>query len=122
MKALSIQQPWCYAILNCGKDIENRTWRTSFRGRIRIHAGKTYDKKGEEFLKRMGFDVPANLPQGALVGEVDIVDCKPVEEVVSGWAFGPMCFRLENIEAYDEPIPCKGKLGFFTPDDALLSD
>ena len=28
MKALSIRQPWAWAILHAGKDIENRDWRT----------------------------------------------------------------------------------------------
>jgi hypothetical protein len=39
MKALSIKQPWVWAILNVGKDIENRTWMLSQnRGR---HEGRS---------------------------------------------------------------------------------
>ena len=34
MKALSIRQPWAWAIINAGKDIENRQWPTKFRGSI----------------------------------------------------------------------------------------
>ena len=30
MKALSVKQPWVYAILREGKDIENRSWQRSF--------------------------------------------------------------------------------------------
>jgi len=37
-RALSIRQPWAYAILHLGKDIENRPWRTNFRGPLLIHA------------------------------------------------------------------------------------
>src|SRR3990167_9411398 len=40
MKALSIRQPWAWLILHAGKDIENRGWPTSFRGRFLIHASK----------------------------------------------------------------------------------
>src|SRR5262245_59918085 len=40
MNALSIRQPWCWAILHAGKDVENRNWRTIFRGRFAIHAAK----------------------------------------------------------------------------------
>ena len=40
MKALSIRQPWAWLILNAGKDIENRSWYTSVRGRVLIHASK----------------------------------------------------------------------------------
>lgn len=40
MKALSLRQPWAWAILNAGKDVENRTWKTPFRGDFLIHAAK----------------------------------------------------------------------------------
>jgi len=28
MKAITIKQPWAWAIVFAGKDIENRSWRT----------------------------------------------------------------------------------------------
>jgi hypothetical protein len=37
---LSVRQPWAWAILN-GKDIENRDWSTTRRGRFLLHASKT---------------------------------------------------------------------------------
>jgi len=40
MKALTIRQPWAWAIFHAGKDIENRDWPTRLRGRIAIHAAK----------------------------------------------------------------------------------
>ncbi|MCP4687042.1 MAG: ASCH domain-containing protein, partial [Desulfobacterales bacterium] len=46
MKALSIRQPWAWLIANGYKDIENRSWRTSFRGEFLIHAGKKFDGAG----------------------------------------------------------------------------
>lgn len=38
MKALSIRQPWAWLIANGYKDIENRSWRTNYRGPVLIHA------------------------------------------------------------------------------------
>jgi hypothetical protein len=38
VKALTIKQPWAALIMRCGKDIENRDWRTSMRGIIAVHA------------------------------------------------------------------------------------
>jgi hypothetical protein len=40
VKALSIRQPWAWAILHAGKRIENRDWRSvpSYRGPLLIHA------------------------------------------------------------------------------------
>lgn len=40
MKALSIRQPWAWLIVHGGKDIENRSWHTKFRGRFLVHAAK----------------------------------------------------------------------------------
>lgn len=44
--ALTVQQPWAWLIVKGYKPIENRTWRTDFRGRLVIHAGKTFDTAG----------------------------------------------------------------------------
>jgi hypothetical protein len=40
VKALSIRQPWAWLIVNGQKDIENRCWKTHFRGKIYVHAAK----------------------------------------------------------------------------------
>lgn len=40
MKAITIKQPWASLIAAGLKDIENRTWKTNFRGRVLIHAAK----------------------------------------------------------------------------------
>ena len=42
MKAITIKQPWAWAIIFAGKDIENRTWHTHDRGPLLIHAGAAY--------------------------------------------------------------------------------
>ena len=42
MKALTIRQPWAWAIIFDGKDVENRSWNTSYRGDLAIHAGVAY--------------------------------------------------------------------------------
>ncbi len=40
MRALTILQPWAEMIARGVKRVENRTWRTKYRGEIAIHAGK----------------------------------------------------------------------------------
>jgi hypothetical protein len=116
--ALSLRQPWVFAILFLAKEIENRTWRSRRRGRVILHASRTFDDAGLRYLKEAGFDVPDDLPMGAYVGEVTITDCRPVAACVSPWAFGPWCFTLERPVRYPEPIPGRGQLGFYPfPDD-----
>ncbi|MEE6129147.1 ASCH domain-containing protein [Chryseobacterium arthrosphaerae] len=82
MKALSIKQPFASLIAHGIKPIENRTWKTNFRGRIYIHActPRKFEVKfsneqtieAAPILKQL-FD--NTLPFGAIIGEVDIVDC-----------------------------------------------
>jgi len=39
-KAISIRQPWAWAIMHGLKTVENRSWVTRVRGRIWVHAGR----------------------------------------------------------------------------------
>jgi hypothetical protein len=55
-----------------------------------------------------------DIQTGAIIGEVDIIDC--VTESKSPWFVGPYGFTLANPVLYDKPIPCRGMLGFFEPD------
>jgi len=40
MKAITLRQPWATLVAIGAKEIETRSWRTSYRGPIAIHAGK----------------------------------------------------------------------------------
>lgn len=112
MKALSIMQPWAYAILHLGKDIENRSWRTEVRGRILIHAGKKIDQKS---LKLLEYEYsllvkPEMLTTGGIIGSVEIVTCVTFSS--SKWFLGKYGFVLRN--PVELPFfPCLGKLNFF---------
>lgn len=110
MKALSIRQPWCQLILFAGKDIENRSWQTNFRGPVLIHASKTFD--GDAYDRREFLSENPDTEFGGIVGMIDIVDC--VSQSNSPWFHGPFGFVLKNPKAINF-IPCKGQLGFFTP-------
>lgn len=120
MKAISVRQPWAWLIVRGDKDIENRSWKTKFRGEFLVHASMGFDRKGYEWLinnaKALGIDVRSipfagDFERGAIVGKATIADC--VTKSDSPWFFGPVGFVLEKAEAFDKPIPCKGRLGFF---------
>lgn len=117
IKCISVRQPWAYAIAHFGKDIQNRTWSTRYRGEIFIHAGKA--KLSEEdvnrtnaVLKKWGLKSipPGGLQYGYIIARADLVDC--VTKSKSGWFEGPYGFKLKNVEPI-EPIPMVGKLGLF---------
>jgi len=121
--ALSIRQPWAWAIIHAGKDIENRDWATKFRGPVCIHAAKSMTR--DEFdsfvsLARAMFrngdwtgdlvPEPKAFSRGGIIGVAEIVDCVDASE--SPWFFGRYGFVLRNPRAV-EFIPVKGALGFF---------
>ena len=106
------------------KSIENRTWPLPTRfpvpQRVYVHAGVRRDH--DALLWLMGKGLPAGIalmlesdriPRGAIIGEVTITDC--VTESKSFWFTGPYGFVLSDPVAYETPIPCKGRLGFFEP-------
>lgn len=81
-RALSLMQPWAYAVTNLGKTIENRTWFTDYRGEFWIHAsmnvtGRYYREACEKILEVSGKTVPHQkaLKYGGIVGRARIVDC-----------------------------------------------
>lgn len=131
MKALSIHQPWAWAILHAGKCVENRKWRTNHRGPLIIHASKSRASYAAQDLavwrERYGVELPAwdELVTGAIVGVVEVIDCVPVGDLStsSPWAFGPWCWVLENPRAFQEPVPWKGQLSLYqVPESVLLEE
>ena len=122
MRALSIRQPWAWLVVTGNKDIENRTWQTSFRGRIFVHAsqrmvaGDYPDQR--RHVAAAGIIIPAELARGALVGEVTITGCLSASD--SPWFCGPYGFTMQDPVAYDAPIPYRGQLGFFPVDERAL--
>jgi ASCH domain len=44
-RLLTIRQPWAWAIIYGGKDVENRSWLTKHRGPLLIHAGSAFDPR-----------------------------------------------------------------------------
>ena len=44
MKIISVRQPWAYLIVAGYKPVENRTWNTSYRGPLLIHASQAMEE------------------------------------------------------------------------------
>lgn len=142
MKVLSVRQPWAWAIIHGGKDIENRNWKTPFRGRLAIHAGTKFDLAQWEFesmaMNNYGplwaamchrfiatYDFIGNEPRGAIIGTVEVVDCITDRLCDSPWkAEGDdfYCWLLANPVALREPIPMKGQLGLWDVPDSLIEE
>jgi hypothetical protein len=73
--ALSLKQPWATLLVHRRKSIEIRSWPTSRRGRVLIHAAGTVDSRDAAWEL-----VPEELLEytrllGGIVGCGDITDC-----------------------------------------------
>lgn len=99
--------------------MENRTWATTYRGPLVVHAGKKYDHDGHAFIENeLGLMVPKDLPCGGIVGMFELVDC--VTSYRSKWFFGPYGFVVGS------PTPLSfmeypGKLGFMDIPDEIIA-
>jgi len=128
MKALTVLQPWAWAIAAGHKRIENRTWATSYRGPLVIHAGRDHRlmAPGIQFLRGVGIERPLldGLPFGAIVALAELVNCVRYDDQTTAlhddpFAEGPVCWVLDNVVEV-EPVPYRGAQGLFdVPDDVV---
>lgn len=128
-KVLSVRQPYASLLVSGEKNVENRSRRTNYRGRVLIHASakmhdiipalekiKKHGVKFSPFHKKI-FDAAENCEFSAIIGCVDIVDCVDcnTHTSLSEWAEGG-CFWwiCRNARLFDKPIlGVKGKLGIW---------
>ena len=150
MKCLTVCVPYPYLMFLPRDDprwkgVENRTWRTSYRGPLLIHAGLS-----KRFLHLVGkgnlpmfpkdeeYDIPlSEMKRGVIIGQVDLVDCLSVygphhrfsdPSAIRRFPWllghrhveGPVCWVLANARKLVEPIPFKGAQGLFSVPDSTL--
>lgn len=122
MKALTVLQPWAWAIIHGPKRIENRTWFTRYRGPLAIHAGVSHARLGDEGELLPGMPPYCELVYGAIIGTVDLVDCVRLVDVAGRpFATGPWCWIIERPQALARPIPFRGRQGLYDIPDELLA-
>jgi hypothetical protein len=71
LPAISIKQPWAWAILNAGKDVENRSWPLPTKYAVKhilIHTGKRIEQDAVIHLRHLGYKVPHHMKTGGIVG------------------------------------------------------
>ena len=126
MKVLTIKQPWATLIMQKNKRFEFRSWKTNYRGKLLIHAGKGVDKQAVKRLKKY---LPDDLPSGKILGKVEIIDCIKCDENFKKMCqkenadiYAPTMFeenfawQIDNVEVFDNQIETKGKLGLWNID------
>lgn len=149
MKALTICQPYAHLIVTpqeglpagyTHKRVENRQWKTDYRGPLLIHAGKSRSWLGDSDEQRL-----PGMAFGCLVGIVDMIACVHSFDVVANdllflrnpdeksihdltWlkthphTEGPWCWVLDHARRFHEPIEYRGQQGLFDVPDHLIPE
>lgn len=152
MKAISLWQPWASAVVRGSKRIETRSWKTNYRGPLAIHAAKR--RKVTELIGfgacwawcgALGFIMSGaklydRLPFGAIIGMVDLVDCRETgsftnneldelrgyeiyqwtERQMGDFSLGRWGWVLEHPRKLKKPIPMTGAQRLFNVPDGIL--
>jgi hypothetical protein len=146
MRILTVRQPWAWAIIHGGKDVENRVRNIAgdYRGPVAIHAGVTWDWETQLGVIEMPHPTSMALVRGAIIGVVDLVDVhladdclaqlgvyqghesEPDMECCSDWAEYSRerdvhHLVLANPRPLADPIPYRGALGLRRLDEATAA-
>lgn len=140
MKALTIWQPWVWAIMHAGKRLENRGWYCHYRGPILLHAAKRYDPQEivetmveiTDVARESGLKVPQvtlrelQASCGHLLATANVVGCiRPggtIPEGQDGWYMGSYALVLADVRPLPRPIAFRGQQGLFEVPETVLND
>ena len=146
MKCISLWQPWATLLALGEKQIETRSWNTNIRGIVAIHAAKRKwdsdivrrtpyvtvlqryrpNKAGCFFYDDMLKEI---LPLGCIIAIGELKRCIEIteENTPCGYEYafgdyrpGRYSWLFSNVKKI-EPIPYKGRQGFFEMPDNLVS-
>ncbi len=128
MKVLSIIEPWASLIKENVKYIETRSWKTTYRGKIYIHASlKKVPKNNDHINKLVSLLKEKDFKYGHIIAEANLVDCIYMDEefineiksnqteyLCGDYQIGRYAWKLTNIKPLSQPIKASGKLGIWT--------
>ena len=150
MRAITVQQPWASAIATGAKTVENRSWWTSYRGPLAIHAGTRWsDRGGESPLiadwwgeqQWPGADQACHplphrelFPTGAIIAVAELVDVHPDAGCCPPWGEATYLphgkkrdvrvhhWVLEDIHQLAVPVDSIGRLGLWPVADDVVRE
>lgn len=143
---LSLTQPWATLMAMGIKRIETRSWSSNSRGYVAIHASTRFPTDCRELCEEEPFTAALHgaswrdLPRGAIIAVANLHDVARIklrrdgvvcvermaippdetELAFGNYEPGRWAWRLTNVRALREPIPCKGALGLWPVPDAVL--
>ena len=133
MRTISLWQPWASLWCSPHKIHETRDWPTKHRGWLLVHASKKMVKQVDLDLAdilagEFGGCWASDLPVGAIIGAVNIVNCRRTDElafntkeaqtdyVCGNFAPGRYAWERGEWRQFAKQIPYRGAQGFFSVD------
>lgn len=143
LRALTVRQPWAEAIIDGHKAIENRSqgFPKGYRGPLLLHTAKGWSVRGQRDPRiRAAYGVAHRvdaepfdaMTRGSVIGVVGVEDIHPASGCCEPW--GEETYPPANPEARPPgtvthlvlaqpvrigPVPARGALGLWAPDDDL---
>lgn len=142
--ALTLWRPWttCFTALPepVAKRHENRSWGTSYRGPVFLHAGQRWDphalRVARQIVQQSGLNLDALLSASQSDHPTGIVAVAELRDVCSGsrWSRSIRCgcgpwaapgqrhWRFADVRVLPQPVPCRGgQQLWYPPADALAA-
>jgi hypothetical protein len=132
VKALSLWEPWAMLIALQLKRFETRSWSTTYRGPIAIHAAKKWNRSLRTTCKHIMRHYDVNLdspPLGAFVAIAELVEIYPTARIrdtlslqerdFGDYSSNRFAWQLENIQAI-ESVPARGYQGIWNLDTETI--
>ena len=127
LKAISLWQPWASLWVAQMKINETRSWATSYKGPLAVHAARyesaelklmCNEEPFKTALRELGFTSFLQLPRGCIIGICDGVECfstttawrdqTKLEIVFGDWSHGRHYWHPKNMRMLKEPLRCMG--------------
>ena len=133
MKVLSIKEPYATLIKEKVKKIETRSWKTSYRGELYIHA--SVSKVTKENKELIPFIKDKNYSYGQIIYKVNLKDCIKMtkewieklkkdnyQEYICGeYKEGRYAWILDDLEVLAYPIYSIGRLNIWDFNEEIMS-
>jgi hypothetical protein len=139
MKAITLTNPWATLVAIGAKRIETRSWKTSYRGPLAIHAAKGFPKEARRFtlepvvyeaIQKLGYHARGwfqAYPTGSVIATCRLIDCVPTEAVAvlypelwspqeqafGNYDAGRWAWILGGVQCFEQPMPAKGALSLW---------
>ena len=130
MQAISVQQPWAFAIARGGKTVWNQALPTTYRGPLLIHASMRVDLKAcdSPLIQAAGWDPRDPLATiGAVIAVADLSHVCSLTLTGGACECGPWAdrgahhYHLTAVRAVPRPIVALGPPGLWEPKPSLVT-